>query len=113
HKSQPGDETFPCVRLSAISQLLAAADAKNQKKKHKRTHRIQQIHERKPDVRDQEPAQSRTNDRSDLKNAVIPSDCVRECVARNQGRKERAARRPTEGARRRSAEKKQATSRDR
>src|SRR4029077_15358907 len=56
---------------------------------------------------------SRTNHRSDLKNTIIPRDGVRECVTRNQGRKKRAARSPTERARRRSDEKKQVNQRHR
>ena len=37
HEPEPGDETLPCVGLSAISNLFATADRKNQKEKGKRT----------------------------------------------------------------------------
>src|SRR4029077_7696167 len=87
HKPQPGHETLPRARVPLVSFLRAAADENNQKEERKRAECIQQIHEPKPDVCDEKPAQSRTDDRSDLKNAVVPGDGVRECVTWNQSRK--------------------------
>ena len=56
HESDASDETFPRACLGSISYLRGAADRKNEKKKRKRAERVQQIHKRKPDIRDKQSA---------------------------------------------------------
>src|SRR5262249_49489427 len=99
YEVEPRNETLPSVRLSAISHLFASADRNNQEEKCKRTQRIEQIHKWEADIRDEQSAHSRADNRSDLENTVVPRHGVCECVTRNQGRKKGAARSPTECAR--------------
>src|SRR4051812_41587686 len=100
HKSESRDDPFPRARRNVIQPLPAATDRKNQKEKHERAKCVQQIYKRKADICDEESTDSWPDNRTNLKNAVVPSHCICKRVARNKRRKEGTARRPTERARR-------------
>ena len=112
HESQSSDQTFPGAFLNLISGLRAATDRQNQNEKQKCTQSVQCVNKREPDVRNQQAADCRPDNCSNLKNAIVPSHRVRKRIARNERREKRAARRPTECARRSSDEKKQINQRN-
>src|SRR5438270_365652 len=84
----------------------------NQNKKQKCTQSVQCVNKREPDVRNQQAADCRPDNCSNLKNAIVPSHRIRKRIARNERREKRAARRPIECARRSSDEKKQINQRN-
>src|SRR5713101_2071641 len=113
YKSHSGDQTFPSAFLDLISRLCASTDWQNENKKGKRAECIQYVDERETDVGDQQAANPRSDNRSDLEHTVVPGDRVRKRVARDQRREKRAARRPTKCARRASDKKKEINQRNR
>ena len=87
HESHAGNQTSPRAFLNLISRLSAPANRQNKKEKGKCTNCVQDIDEREADVRNQQSADARADNRSNLKNAVVPGDRVRERIAGNQRRK--------------------------
>src|SRR6266705_2370883 len=67
HESHSSDQAFPGAFLNLISGLRAAADRQNQNEKQKCTQSIQCVNKREPDVRNQQAADCRPDNCSNLK----------------------------------------------
>src|SRR5947209_12943859 len=112
HESQTFLEAPPGVALTA-APVIATPNGQDEKEKRKRTGRVHRINEWKPSAHNQHSSQGRANHGSDLEDAAIPGDGVREDVARNELWKVRAPRCPTESAASRRDEEDQVDQRDR
>ena len=62
---------------------------------------------------DEKSADGRARDRTDLENAVVPGNSIRECITRHERGEKRAARRPAECARNRADEEQEVNQRNR
>ena len=108
---------MPSFRLrhafrSRAAAAIAAADGQHEQEKRHRADRIEHINERESGANDEQSADGRPDDRTDLKDAAVPGHRVRERVARHQLRKIRTARGPPERPGGRRAEQDQINQRD-
>ena len=97
-------KAVPGAGFCVITFARRARDREHEKEKRKGGDRVDSVNTRETRVRDKETANSRADDGADLKDAAVPSDRVRERIARNECREKRTARSPTEGARDRADE---------
>src|SRR5438067_1631291 len=94
------DQTSPGAFAALIGHTFAARNGQNEQKERKRSQGIEDIDHGKTGMDNKKTTDGRTDNRSDLENAVVPGDGVGERVARHEVRKKRAASSPTEGAHR-------------
>ena len=81
YESHSGDEAAPGVLLRAIPTACAAVNRQDEQEKRKSAEGVERVNERESRVRNEQTADTRTNHRGDLENAVVPSNSVRERVA--------------------------------
>src|SRR5438477_10031060 len=74
------------VFCSSRFSRAGARDRQHEKKKEKRADGVDDVNAGKANVRDDESANGRANNRADLKNAAVPVDSIGESVPRHQRR---------------------------
>src|ERR1700759_4193434 len=91
-----GEKTSPGIPLRTIGRPTVLTNGKHEHEQGERANCVQNIDEGKSKMRNQQAAGGRSDYRSNLEKAAVPGDGIGKGVARNQGRKKRAARRPGE-----------------
>src|SRR5947207_7657065 len=104
HHLFAADETQNFHETAPRIALGAALDGEHEKEKRKRAGGVDRVDEWKSSADNEQSAERRPDDGTDLKDAAVPGNGVRENIARDELRKIGAARGPTKSATRRGDE---------